>query len=138
MDYIAPFQTYHVPNYHIILNTIPKFREGTVVNFDVNSVDDCLLRHLGHEEERIKNKEKNLRNPFIWFRWGFQEILSIPIYFLGWFGIFNSRTIERITNNIIFKLFSGIIALVIFISSIVTIIQGKEATIEYLHHFIGK
>jgi hypothetical protein len=29
MDYIAPFQTYRVSNYQIVINTIPKFRDGS-------------------------------------------------------------------------------------------------------------
>jgi len=68
MDYIAPFQTYRVSNYQIVINTIPKFRDGTVKDFDVNSVDDCLLRYIGYLEEYSQDTQKNLKNLLVWFR----------------------------------------------------------------------
>src|SRR5687767_48819 len=55
MEYIAPFQTYRVSNYQIVINTVPKFRDGSVKDFDVNSVDDCLLRYMGYLEEYSKD-----------------------------------------------------------------------------------
>lgn len=137
MDYIAPFQTYKVSNYQIIVNTLPKFRDGQIENFDVNSVDDCLLRYLGHIEERSKETFRNLRNPVIWFRIGFQEILSIPLFILNWFGIFSKHTVNNIMDSILYKIFTGIIALVTLISGIVTIIQGKEQTLELLRKLFG-
>src|SRR5690606_21923737 len=51
MDYIAPFQTYKVSNYQIIINTIPKFRDGSIQDFDVNSFDDSLLRYISYLNE---------------------------------------------------------------------------------------
>jgi hypothetical protein len=138
MDYVAPFQIYHVPNYQIIVNTIPKFRAGNVQSFDVNSVDDCLLRYIGHTEERIKCSRKNLRNPLVWFRNGFQEVISLPLFVLNWFGIFSRRTVDSVMESTIFKVITGIIALVTFISGIVTIIQGKEQTIDFIKKILGK
>ena len=96
MDYIAPFQTYSISNYQIIINTIPKFREGKIENFDVNSVDDCLLRYIGYIEEQSNGNIKNLKNPIIWFRIGFQEIISIPLFVLNWFGIFSKHRVKRV------------------------------------------
>ena len=138
MDYIAPFQTYRVKNYHIIINTLPKFRDGKVSDFDINSVDDCLLRYLGFVEEQLNDRQKKLRNPIIWFRVGVQELISIPILLLKWFGIFNDNTANRLMSSFIYKITTGIIAFITLISSIVTIIQGKEQTISFIKSILGK
>lgn len=138
MDYIAPFQTFKVSNYQIIINTIPKFRDGNIQEKEVNSIDDCLIRYLGYTEDMGKSSQKNLKNPIVWFRVGFHEIISLPLFVLNWFGIFSGRTIDKVMDSVIYKVFTGIIALVAFASSIVTIIQGKEQTLEFINRLLGK
>lgn len=138
MDYIAPFQTYKVSNYQIVINTIPKFRDGSIQDFDVNSVDDSLLRYIGYLNEYQKHTLRNLKNPIIWFREGFREILSIPIFILSWFGIISNRTLNSIKNSLIYKVISGLIALVILISGIVTIVVGYDQTIEFINRILNK
>ena len=137
MSYKPAFQNYMINNYELIVNTIPKFRKGEVEGFDITSVDDCLLRYIGHIEERSKHTLNNLRNPIIWFRIGFQEIISIPLFVLNWFGIFSKRRVNGIMESTIYKIFTGIIALITLISGIVTIIQGKEKTIEFINRILG-
>lgn len=137
MEYIAPFQTYKISNYQIITNTIPKFRDNSVTDFDVNSVDDCLLRYIGYLEGIINQNMENLKNPIIWFREGFREILSIPIFILNWFGIISSRNVSSIKDSFIFIVIAGLISLITLISSIVTIIVGKDQTIEFIYRFLG-
>ncbi|MDN3204320.1 hypothetical protein [Algoriphagus sediminis] len=137
MDYIAPFQTYKVSNYQIVINTLPKFRDGSIQDFDVTSVDDCMLRYIGHLEEYQKDTQRNLRNPIIWFREGFREILSIPIFILSWFGIISNRTLNSIKDSLIYKVISGLIALVTLVSGIVTIIVGYEQTLKFINKIVG-
>jgi hypothetical protein len=138
MDYSAPFQMYRVHNYQIVINTIPKFRDGSVENFDINSVDDCLLRYIGQLEEYGKDTLRNLKNPIIWFREGFREVLSIPIFILNWFGIISSRTVYSIKDSLIYKAISGLIALVTLVSGVVTIVVGYDQTIEFAKKLLGK
>jgi len=137
MDYIAPFQTYKVSNYQIVINTLPKFRDGSIQDFDVNSVDDSLLRYIGYLEEYQKETQRNLRNPVIWFREGFREILSIPIFILSWFGIISNRTLNSIKDSLIYKVISGLIALVTLVSGIVTIIVGYDQTLKFINKMLG-
>ncbi|HDP75996.1 MAG TPA: hypothetical protein ENN49_09030 [Bacteroidales bacterium] len=137
MTYKPAFQNYVINNYQIIINTIPKFREGQVENFDVGLVDDCLLRYIGHLEEYSKNTNKNLRNPIVWFREGFKEVMSIPIFILSWFGIISNRTVNSIKNSLIYKVISGLIALVTLVSGIVTIIVGYDQTREFIKKILG-
>lgn len=138
MEYIAAFRQYRISNYQIVINTLPKFRDGSVEIFDVNSTDDCLLRYLGQLDEIFEKSKKTLKNPVIWFKIGIQEIVSIPLFVLHWFGIFSNRTVNRIIGGTLYKIITGIIALVTLISGLVTIIAGKEQTIEFVRNMIGK
>lgn len=137
MSYKPAFQNYMINNYYIIINTIPKFREGHIESFDVNSVDDCLLRHLGYLEEYQKDTLRNLKNPFIWFREGFKEVLSIPIFVISWFGIISNRTLNSIRNSLLYKVISGLFALVTFISGLVTIIVGYDQVLKFINRILG-
>lgn len=138
MSYKPAFQNYIVNNYQIIINTIPKFREGQIESFDIGAVDDCLLRYIGYLEEYSKDTLKNLKNPIVWFREGCREILSIPISILSWFGIISNRTVNSIKNNLIYKVITGLIALVTLLSSVVTIIVGYNQTLEFINRLLGK
>ena len=138
MTYKPTYQNYMINNYQLIVNTLPLFREGKVENFDANSVDDCLLRYLGHLEGNTQETFKNLKNPIIWFREGIREILSIPILLLSWFGIFSTRTVNRIIDSTIFKIIAGLFALVTFISGVVTIIVGYEETLAFFQRLLIK
>lgn len=136
MSYRPAFQNYMINNYQIIINTIPKFREGQVENSDVGAVDDCLLRYIGYLEEYSKDTLKNLRNPIVWFREGFREILSVPIFILSWFGIISNRTVNSIKDSLFYKVISGLIALVTLVSGLVTIVIGHENTLSILQKLI--
>jgi len=138
MSYKPTFQNYMIHNYNIIINTIPKFREGPIESFDVNSVDDCLLRYLGHLEELSIDTQRNLRNPIIWFREGFKEIISIPIFLLNWFGIISNKRLSSIKASVFYKIITGLIAFVTLVSGIVTIVVGYDQTIEFIKRIITK
>lgn len=134
MDYIAPFRSHIIKNYQIILNTLPKFRDGSVESFDINSVDDALIRYVGDLEELEGYYRKRIKNPLIWFQEGVNEILGLPLLILTSFGILSQRSMYRIKHNIIFRVISGIVGLTSFIAAIVTIIQGKEQTIQFFQN----
>lgn len=138
MYYKPPYQNYMINQYAIIINTIPKFRNGQVEKFDAGAVDDCLLKHIGNLEENIKNYSHHIKNPIIWFREGFKVVLSIPFYVLGWFGIISNRKLTSIRESLIYKVISGLVALVTLISSIVTIIVGYDQTLAFIQKYLGK
>lgn len=136
MTFKPAFANYMVNEYQIIANALPKFREGKIDNFDVNSVDDCLLRFLGNLEDYKVDIIKKMKNPFVWFREGFNEIFRLPILLFYWFGIFGQRTMNTIISSLLFKLISGLFALTAFISSVVTIIIGYDKTLEIIQKFM--
>ncbi|MGM8363469.1 hypothetical protein ACSV4D_16265 [Flavobacterium sp. ARAG 55.4] len=138
LHYVAAFQRYTINNYQILINTIPKFRNGQVEDFDINSSDDCLVRYIGFVEEVLDDDSKDLKNPVIWFKEGVHEIMSLPLFIFSWFGIISNKSVSKFMANAFYKFITGIIALVTLISGIVTIIQGKEATIEMINKLLNK
>lgn len=138
ISYKPAYQNYIINNYQIIINTLPKFREGQIHNSDVGSVDDCLLRYIGYLEEYNRETEKNVKNPIVWFREGFKEIISIPLFILSSFGIFSRRTVDSIMDSVIFKILAGLIALVTLVSGLVTIVVGYDQTVKFVMGLIGK
>ena len=125
-------QTYIVPQYEVLLNSLPKFRDGTIKSDDAYLTEDCLIRYLGYTEKRIKGIRETLFNPIIWFKMGIQQIVSIPLYFFYWFGILGKDLLFKISNNKVFKIFSGIIALIAFIDFIAKIITGEELIVRFI------
>lgn len=136
MSYKPAYQTKMFSNYQVIINTIPKFREGKIDNYDIIQVDECLLRYLGHMEEINKEVLRKLTNPLIWLREGFKEIFSVPILILNWFDIISNQTLNSIQESFIYKITTGIIALVSLISGLVTIIIGYNETAKIINQFI--
>lgn len=131
IHYVASYQKYEVPNYQLLLNTLPKFRDKFLHESEINMVDDALLRKYGILEEVGESKLKELKNPLVWFKQGFKELFSLPFYIINWFGIISDKKLGKITSNIVFNILVGIGGLITFLSGIVTIIQGKESIIQF-------
>jgi hypothetical protein len=138
IDYKPEFANYFIHNYDLILNTIPKFGQGDHNEFDIKSVDESLVRYLGYCEELIEENKKQISNPFIWFRDGMHEILSLPIYLFYWFGIIGEKAKFKIKGTYLFRLLSGIISVLYFISSIMTIFLGFDDFIDLLNRLFSK
>lgn len=131
LDYTAPYQFYRIPKYEVIVNTLPKFRSGTVESEDIGLVQDCLLRYSGVIESREEKYWIKLKNPVIWFQVGMQQILAIPITTLSYFGIYSIRTANKIKESLIWRMFSGIFSLITFMNAIIGIIVGWDRMIEF-------
>lgn len=138
VDYMPPLQRYHVSNYRLILNTLPKFRQGNVHFDDAGFVDDALNRRLGFDKEIMEIREKELSNPLQWFRYGIQVLLGFPVKLLEWFGIIGGDTSDKLISNWLFKLVSGIVALAGFVSSLITIFAGWDQSRDFLEKLFGK
>lgn len=138
ISYKPAYQNYYINEYQAIINTIPKFRESKIERVDAGAVNDCLLRYIGYMVDQSETTKKNLKNPIIWFRFGVLEILGVPIFVLSWFGIISNKTVNFVKDSLIYKLISGLIALVAFISGVVTIIVGYEQAIEFIKKIVEK
>lgn len=138
MSFKPALRNFYINNYQIIINTIPKFRDGKVETFDVNAFDDCLLRYIGFLEEQKNEIRKQVKNPIIWFRDGCREIISIPFSILFWFGIISNKSVLYIKESWFYKVISGIFALLTLVSGLVTIIIGYDQTVEFVNRLLGK
>lgn len=128
----APFNMYSMKNYPVILNAIPEIRKqfdemfpvGNALSFYIDTVDNCLRRYLGSQEELGKDDIKNLINPVKLFCGGVAWILELPIFFLTECKVISSSRSLSIINGKFFGIFSGLATLVTIISGIMAIVMG--------------
>ena len=128
----AGYDTF-MPNYPILTNTINKISTGDLHQTDYSLALNALLRHIGQLETGIKETSKKFKNPIICFQVGFTQIVSLPFYILSWFGILKPNSPQKLIQNGLYKLIVGIIGLVSFASSLVTIFAGWESTLKMYH-----
>jgi hypothetical protein len=138
IDYTAPWNRYRIPEYHIILNTILSFTNGSIDDFHITASDNALLRYLGVKKQKIEDEERKQRNPIIWFREGIKSILNLLPMSLNWFGIISENKKNKFIDNAFYNVVSGVFAITAFLSAIVTIIAGKEVCIKLIHQIFNK
>ncbi len=126
----APFGLYTMNNYQIIVNTIPKFRNGPISREEVYWVEDAILRYVGVIEEMINKQKKYRFNPFVWLRVGIQQILSVPLIILDWIGVFSTSQVQKIRGSKGYSIFSGLISLIALTSGVISIIVGWDRFAE--------
>lgn len=126
-----PFNKGIINNYTIILSGLPQIQSYLSKDILRNQavqiaryVVDALLRNTGDYENQINEINSSLRNPIILYKTGWNIIISIPFMTLYWLGIFTKNALNLVTNNFVFKIIVGIVALVGIISSIMTIVLG--------------
>lgn len=112
-------------SYSLVQNTGSSLAYGSL-NEIVRMIDDCILLYVGHLNDLEEEIVSDIKNPFRWFREGIRFIVLLPISFLHWSGMINYNTYNKITNNLIVKIFTTIITLIGFISSIIGIVQGYD------------
>jgi hypothetical protein len=132
MDYKPALQNEFYKNYHIIINTIPKFNLRTLHPDDITYVDNSISRFIGSLEEKHDVYSKKMKNPISWFREGLIQLTSLPIYVLNWFGILQDSSVNKLLFNIVYRTTMGIVGLVAFLSGLVTIIQGRKSLIDFI------
>ncbi len=126
MSYRPPFARYVINNYEVIMNTLPDIKSGMAHEIMIDAVQECLVRYIGHMDEKLEESRQTLVNPFMWFREGFQFIVLTPILIVYWMGIIGSSTVKSIEGNVLFQLITAVVGLISLIASIVTIIAGWD------------
>lgn len=124
--YRPAFENYMIQNYPIIMNTIPKIRAGDVHSQDLFACEEAVVRYIGMMDEIRSDLLKQLFNPISCFTEGIGVIFSIPIRFLHWFNIVGESFTSAIFKSWIFRFFSGLAALVAFLSALMSLILGWE------------
>ena len=95
--------------------------------------DDLLRRHVGNLTKAIDEQKKYLWNPFSCFGEGIRWLIGLPWQLLVWLGIIKPDRRKAVQENALFRLVGGIITLVGFLSSIITILLGWDDTLTLLN-----
>ena len=74
--------------------------------------------------EYIKKEIKRTFNPLYDLTSGIKVILGIPLDILYSIGLISSKNLTKIKDNVLFKILGGIISLLTFLSTIMSIVLG--------------
>lgn len=136
MMYRPPFASYAHTNYQLVLNVIPEMRTGQAHPHLVAALEDALIRYYGTLNDRHDSSQSRIKNPLMLIREGFSIILLLPWMILYGFGILSSNAISKASTNPFIKILSAILAIVAFISSLVTIFGGWDTT-KHIFSYVG-
>lgn len=104
----------------------------------INWCQNAFLRKIGVLDEYTKNAPKKLLNPFFDLSSGIKYVLSIPINILYSIGLISYSGKNKIEQNILFKIISGIISLLTILSMVMTIVIGWEDFINIIKSILDK
>ena len=145
MGHFRPaYERYMIPNWPIVLNSIPEMRRclamefSTGVGFDEYGamLQEAILRYAGALEAQASDMDRLLRNPIAWFRHGIQ-LLLIPFMILRSLGL---RTVPEqgvLQKNPLFGLLTTVAAIAAFFSSVVTVAAGWDTVSSVGKALIG-
>ena len=145
-SYSPPFSNNTFNNYQIILNIIPEVRR----EFDDVSpiadrrflreyaalLNESILRYVGNLSDDLEIAQKKIKNPVIWLTEGISWILLLPFSILNWIGLMSETIINNIANNPLFKIVAGIVTLLGFLSTVMTIVIGWNSFLQSLKTFL--
>jgi|CXWL01.1.fsa_nt_gi hypothetical protein len=145
-SYSPPFSNYTINNYPIILNFIPEIRK----EFDdvspigdrrflreyAAALNESILRYVGDLSEDLEIAQKKIRNPVTWLTEGVSWILLLPFSILNSIGLMSETIINGIANNPLFKIVAGIVTLLGFLSTVMTIVIGWNSFLQFLKTFL--
>ncbi len=97
-------------------------------------MQEAILRYVGVLESQDRGARSQLKNPVVWFRYGIQWLLFLPLTVLRWLGINSIPELGTLGINPFFKFLSTIASVVAFIASWVTIIAGWDRVKLLLGH----
>ncbi len=117
-----------------VLNEIPSSINDSYLidNQSFSWCQNAFLRKIGILNEYIDNAPKRLLNPLTNLTDGIKWILGIPINILYSIGLISYDSKNKIKNNIMFKLFSGIISLLTLLSTIMSVTLGWNEFLEII------
>jgi hypothetical protein len=129
-----PFANYMVRDYPVVLNVLGELRKclsdsllsRNLLHQYHALLDDALLRYQGTLVERDREAAAAVRNPFAWFSVGARTLLSAPLWFLAELGIIPRSFASRVTASRTYRVLSGLVAGIGFVSAVVGLVTGWE------------
>jgi hypothetical protein len=138
--------SYFINDYEVIVNSLSELKRHysdmtysflpRLANETAEMIRETLIRYLGDLDNSKKELIKKLMNPLYIFQEGIQSILLIPFYLFGIAGLGKVSNIYKLSQNKFFKLISGIVFIITFISAIVSLIAGWPAFINFIDRYI--
>ena len=140
-----------VRNYQILANFLPKLREYlmevdefSMVDFmkeryykEMGYCDNAFINHIGKLKSLKESTYKMLINPIYSFTYGVAKIIFIPLWLLTSFGVLSTNIVKKIKRNKVVNFLTGIIALIAFASSVISIVVGWERFIEIVQNLFN-
>lgn len=122
--------------------TGPLFQSNNLVRAEVYSylrnVDEALLRYTGFLEEKMTEARKNTFKLIVWVREGIRFFIKLPFLSLKWFGLLPDSSYIKITDSTIVKFIGFFVALIGFVSAIVTIVTGYDPFMTIIKTWMRK
>lgn len=136
--YRPAFAGYAIKDYELIVNLLPQIARGNAHQDELMTISETLVKYLGVIEEECKEQKKKTINPLVWFREGISIIILLPFYFLRFLGLSISNTIHWISNSLIVKVVSGVIAIITLVGGVFSIIAGWDSTMKIISNWFVK
>lgn len=95
-----------------------------------------MFRYIGYLIDSQEEAIKALKNPVIWLREGFSLLLLLPLLIFNWLGIIGNSLIDRIHRSLLFKILTGLVALIGVLSVLMTIILGWDTFIKTMQSWL--
>jgi hypothetical protein len=99
-------------------------------------LDDALLRYQGSLVERREDCLAALRNPFTWLAVGFRTVLAAPLWLLAALGIVSRSFALRVESSRIYRVLSGTVAAISFLSAVVGLVTGWEQFVAFMRKVV--
>ena len=133
--YQPAFASYIIHNYDMLMNTLSALRMGTVHEYDVYTLHDLFVRHLGVLDELIECRQRHLRNPMTWLHAGIAVIVTLPFRLAYWAGLMAENSFERAANSRVVGYLTVAVTIFGLLSSVVTVVTGWMPFTAALHQW---
>lgn len=133
----------YYPNYEIVINFMNEvltLKSNGLIEYEGDQITWChnsFLRKMGIIDELQKKEIKRLLNPIYDLTSGIKVLLGIPLDILFSVGLLSFKSITKLKDSILFKLFSGLISILTFLSVVITIVIGWNQFIEIIKGIIN-
>ena len=135
VDYYDPITRLLQRNCPIVINFVQLLPKSQYHTEEIMILQNCLHMRMGQFEKILNEIEKDVKNPLILLREGVQTIVVFPLTLLQWSGLLNYQTKYKIGNSMVVKFLSFIIVVIGLVSSIVTIVSGKQTIVDIVNFF---
>ena len=122
------------------MNEVLSLKAKGLIEYEGDQITWChnfFLRKMGIIDEYRKNEIRRLFNPIYDLTSSIKAILGIPIDILFSVGLISSKSLSKVKDSVLFKLCSGIISILTFLSVIITIVIGWNQFIEIVKNLIN-